>query len=203
MHRLIIGISGATGAIYGIRLLEALKGTNDVETHLVITDMARATISLETDYNVKEVEDLADQVYNIRDLTAPIASGSIRTEGMIVAPCSVKTLSSLANSTNDNLLTRAADVCMKERRRLVILFRETPLHEGHCELMMRVSRMGALVMPPVPAFYSRPKIIDDIINHTVGRVLDLWGLDLIHFDRWDRAAKKPRSSKGDGRKPRN
>lgn len=181
--RLIVGLSGATGAVFGIRALEVLRDAG-VETHLVITDMAKATISMETDYTVAAVEALAAKVYAIRDLAAAISSGSFQTDGMLVAPCSVRTLSSVANCTNDNLLTRAADVTLKERRRLVLLFRETPLHEGHCRLMLDASRIGAIVMPPVPAFYTRPATIADLVDHTVGRALDFWGIGT-GIQRWE------------------
>jgi len=181
--RLVIGISGATGAIYAIRILELLRARGDVETHLVITDMGRATIRLETEYAVQAVEELANHVYSIKDLAAAISSGSFRTEGMIVAPCSVKTLSSVANCLNDNLLTRAADVTLKERRKLVLLVRETPLHAGHCQLMLDASRNGAIIMPPVPAFYTHPKSVLDIVDDTVARVLDIWNLD-VATTRW-------------------
>ena len=180
--RLVVGISGATGVIYGIRLLEFLKA-HDIETHLVITDMGKATIGLETDYSVKSVEALATRVYGIKELAASISSGSFVTDGMVVAPCSVKTLSSVANCANDNLLTRAADVTLKERRRLVLLFRETPLHIGHCQLMLDACRNGAIIMPPVPAFYAKPRTIDEIVDQTVGRVLDFWGIET-DLKRW-------------------
>jgi 4-hydroxy-3-polyprenylbenzoate decarboxylase len=181
--QLIVGISGASGAIYGIRLLELLGSRTDVATHLIITDMGRATISLETDYSPADVEALADRVSGVRDLAASISSGSDVSDGMIVAPCSVRTLSAIARSANDNLLTRAADVTLKQRRRLVLMFRETPLHLGHCELMAEVSRLGAVLVPPMPAFYTRPKTIEDIVDQTLGRVLDFWGIDT-GFARW-------------------
>jgi 4-hydroxy-3-polyprenylbenzoate decarboxylase len=181
--RLVLGITGATGAIYGIRLLEVLRELA-VETHLVISDMGKATISLETEYSSAAVEKLAGKVYPVRDLGAAISSGSFTTDGMIVAPCSVRTLSAVANCSNDNLLTRAADVTLKERRRLVLLFRETPLHIGHCELMLDASKMGAIVMPPLPAFYLKPKTIGEIVDHTVGRALDFWGLEMPGAKRW-------------------
>ena len=181
--KLIVGMSGATGAIYGIRLLEVLRDLS-VETHLVITDMGKATIALETEYSAAAVEKLASKVYPVRDLAAAISSGSFRTEGMIVAPCSVRTLSAVANCANDNLLTRAADVTLKERRRLVLLFRETPLHAGHCQLMLDVSNIGAIVMPPLPAFYLKPKTIGEMVDHTVSRVLDFWGLEMPGGKRW-------------------
>jgi flavin prenyltransferase len=181
--RLIVGISGATGVIYGIRMLEALRELS-VETHLVITDMGKTTISVETDYGIGDVEKLATKVYPVRDLAAAISSGSYTSGGMIVAPCSVRTLSAVANSSNDNLLTRAADVTLKERRRLVLLFRETPLHTGHCQLMLDASRIGAIIMPPAPVFYTRPRTIEEMVDQTVGRVLDLWGLEMPGLKRW-------------------
>lgn len=182
--KLVVGITGATGAIYAIRALEVLKEL-EVETHLVITDMGKATISLETEYPVAAVEELATKVYPIRDLAAAISSGSFTTDGMIVAPCSVRTLSAVANCSNDNLLTRAADVTLKERRRLVLLFRETPLHAGHCKLMLDASNIGAIVMPPLPAFYLKPKTIGEMVDHTVSRVLDFWGLPMPGAKRWE------------------
>src|SRR5262245_14821178 len=162
--RLVVGISGATGVVYGIRLLELLKEQPDVETHLVITDMGKATIRLETEYSIQSVEGLANHVHAVKDLAASISSGSFATAGMVVAPCSVRTLSAVANCANDNLLTRAADVTLKERRRLVLLFRETPLHAGHCQLMLDASRMGAILMPPAPAFYTRPQSVADRVD---------------------------------------
>ena len=183
--RLVIGISGATGAIYGIRLLECLQERSDVETHLVITDMGKATITLETEYSIRAVEELATHVHGIKDLAASISSGSFVTDGMVVAPCSVRTLSAVANCANDNLLTRAADVTLKERRRLLLLFRETPLHVGHCQLMLDASRMGAMIMPPLPAFYTKPKTIGDIVDQTVGRVLDFWNIEIPSLKRWE------------------
>jgi len=181
--KLIVGISGATGVIYGIRMLEALRELS-VETHLVVTDMGKTTISMETNYGIGDVEKLASKVYPVRDLAAAISSGSYPTGGMIVAPCSVRTLSAVANCANDNLLTRAADVTLKERRRLVLLFRETPLHTGHCQLMLDASRIGAIIMPPAPVFYTRPQTIAEIVDQTVGRVLDLWGLEMPGLKRW-------------------
>ncbi len=183
--RIVIGMSGSTGAIYGIRLLEVLAELPEVETHLVMSTPARETIALETDYAIKDVEKLAHKVHRINNIAASISSGSFKTDGMVVIPCSMKTLSGIANSYNDNLLVRAADVTLKERRRLVLVTRETPLHLGHLRLMMQVTEMGAILLPPMPAFYHRPKTIDDIINQTVSRVLDLVGVehkDL--FKRW-------------------
>ena len=184
MVRLIVGISGASGVIYGIRLLELLQRREDVETHLIVTEMGRVTISLETDYSIRGVEELADHVHGVKDLAATLSSGSFVTDGMIIAPCSVRTLSAVARSANDNLLTRAADVTLKERRRLILLFRETPLHEGHCRLMLDASRLGAVLMPPLPAFYIKPETIQDLVDHTVGRVLDFWNLDIPETKRW-------------------
>ena len=182
--RLAVGITGATGVIYGIRLLEALRALS-VETHLVITDMGKATISMETDLPIGNVEKLANRVYPVRDLAAAISSGSFPTDGMIVAPCSVRTLSAVANCANDNLLTRAADVTLKERRRLVLVFREAPLHSGHCQLMLDASRIGAILMPPMPVFYTRPQTIAEMVDQTVGRILDLWGLEMPGLKRWE------------------
>jgi flavin prenyltransferase len=186
--RVIIGISGATGVIYGIRLLEVLRPVPAVETHLIITAPGKQTLVYETDYTVKDVENLADFVYSDKDIAAAISSGSFRTHGMIIAPCSVNTLAGIANCDTARLLTRAADVCLKERRKLILLLRETPLHSGHIRLMKHVTSAGGIIMPPVPAFYTRPKSLDDIINQTVGRALDQLDLgDNITeglFERW-------------------
>ena len=184
MHRLIVGITGASGAIYGIRALQALRQAGGVETHLIVSAAANQTIVAETDFSASDVRDLADVVHNEKDIGASLSSGSFRTLGMLIAPCSVKTLGGLANSYDDNLVVRAADVCLKERRRVVLMLRETPLHMGHIELMERVTRAGAIVMPPVPAFYHRPETIDDIVNQTVGRVLDLFDIDPGIVKRW-------------------
>jgi flavin prenyltransferase len=183
MSRIIVGISGATGIIYGMRMLKALREAG-VETHLVITQSAVKNLELETECTVETLESMANVVYDIDDIGAAIASGSFKVDGMVVAPCTIKTLSAIANSYNFNLLVRAADVTLKERRRLILLVRETPLHEGHLELMMRVTRMGGIIMPPVPAFYHIPKTIEDIINQTVGKVLDLFSIDAELFKRW-------------------
>ena len=184
MMRLIVGMSGASGAIYGIRALEVLRGVKDVETHLVLSPSAKRTIVEETSWTAARVEALADVVHPHRDIGAAIASGSFRTVGMLIAPCSVKTLSGIAASYADNLLTRAADVCLKERRPLVLMLRETPLHLGHIELMERVTRYGAIVLPPVPAFYHRPKTIDEIVDQSVGKALDQFGIPHRLFKRW-------------------
>ena len=184
--RLIVGISGASGAIYGIRLLQVLREVGAIETHLVISSAAKLTISLETDYSLEAVEALADRVYRPGDIAAPISSGSFKTMGMVVAPCSMKTVSGIANSYTDNLLLRAADVVLKERRRLVLLPRETPLHLGHLRLLTQVTEMGAIVMPPTPAFYHRPQKIEEIVDQTINRVLDLLDIELDGdlFERW-------------------
>jgi 4-hydroxy-3-polyprenylbenzoate decarboxylase len=184
MRRIVIGMSGASGAIYGIRMLEVLKHADDVETHLILSPSTGQTINDETDMTVAEVKDLADVVYNYKDIGASLSSGSYRHDGMLVAPCSVKTLSGIVNSYDDNLLTRAADVALKEKRRVVLMVRETPLHLGHLELMARASRYGAVVMPPVPAFYHRPQTIDDIVNQSVGKALDLFDISHTLFKRW-------------------
>lgn len=188
MKRLIIGMSGASGLIYGIRMLEVLKSAPEIETHLVLTAAARLNISLETDWQAEAVMAMADQVHSVKDLAASIASGSFRTDGMIVAPCSMKTLSAIVHSYADNLLTRAADVVLKERRRLVLMPRETPLHVGHCELLLKACQLGAIVAPPMPALYTKPQSVDDIINHSVGRALDLFDIDSGLVRRWQGAA---------------
>jgi 4-hydroxy-3-polyprenylbenzoate decarboxylase len=186
--QIIIGISGASGAIYGIRLLEVLRQKDDVQTHLVISSTGRMNIQIETDWKASEVEQLADVVYRNNDVGALIASGSHQSDGMIVAPCSMKTLSAIVNSYADNLLARAADVMLKERKRLILVPRESPLHAGHCQLMYRATRMGIDIAPPMPAFYNRPQSIDDIVNHTVGRLLDLLGLESGLVKRWSGVA---------------
>ena len=182
--RLIIGMSGASGVIYGIRLLEVLSRVEQVETHLVLSDSAKLNIAIETDRSAKEIQALADEVYSNRDIAARLASGSFKTDGMIVAPCAVKTLSAIANSYADSLLVRAADVVLKERRRLVLVPRETPLHTGHCELLVKVSQMGAILAPPMPAHYINPQTVDDLVDHHVGRILDLFDLDPGLVQRW-------------------
>ena len=182
--RLIVGMSGASGVIYGIRLLEALKKESDVETHLVMSDSAKMNINLETDWSVKDVQALADHLHSNRDISASIASGSFGTDGMIVAPCAIKTLSAITNSYADSLIVRAADVVLKECRRLVLVPRETPLHTGHCELLYRASQLGAIIAPPMPAHYIKPQTVDDLVNHHVGRILDLFGIDCGFVQRW-------------------
>jgi len=182
--RLIIGMSGASGVIYGIRLLEVLSRVEQVETHLVLSDSAKLNIAIETDRSAKEIQVLADEVYSNRDIAARLASGSFKTDGMIVAPCAVKTLSAIANSYADSLLVRAADVVLKERRRLVLVPRETPLHTGHCELLLKASQMGAILAPPMPAHYINPMTVDELVDHHVGRILDLFDLDPGLVQRW-------------------
>ena len=184
MKRIIVGISGASGVIFGIRALQALKDIAQVETHLVLSPSARRTILEETDWKVEDVEAMADVRHVHKDIGASIASGSFLTGGMLVAPCSIKTLSGIVNSYNDNLLTRAADVCLKERRPLVLMVRETPLHLGHLEMMADAVRYGAVMLPPVPAFYSRPQNLDDIVNHSVGKALDQFGVEHRLLKRW-------------------
>lgn len=185
-QRLIVGLSGASGVIYGIRLLEVLRAVAEIETHLVMSAAARQTIAIETDYAPHAVEALADTTYRINDIAAAISSGSYQTIGMVVIPCSMKTLAGIALSLSDNLLLRAADVTLKERRRLVVVARETPLHLGHLRLMTQVAELGGVIMPPMPAFYHRPRSLDDIIAQTVNRVLDQFGITLPEdlFRRW-------------------
>lgn len=193
-HRVIVGISGASGAIYGVRLLEVLAAIPDLETHLVLTRSARLTIPAETDRSVSDVEQLADAVHHPGDIGASIASGSFATHAMIVAPCSMKTLSAIANSYADNLLVRAADVMLKERRTLVLMPRESPLHEGHCRLLYEAARLGAIVAPPMPAFYHRPATVAELVDHSVGRVLDLIGIDAGIVKRWTGLATRDGTS---------
>ncbi|EMV7408952.1 TPA: UbiX family flavin prenyltransferase [Enterobacter soli] len=189
MKRLIVGISGASGAIYGVRLLQVLRDVAEVETHLVMSQAARQTLSLETDFSLRDVQSLADVVHDARDIAANISSGSFKTAGMVILPCSIKTLSGIVNSYTDTLVTRAADVVLKERRPLVLCVRETPLHLGHLRLMTQAAELGAVIMPPVPAFYHRPESLDDVINQTVNRVLDQFDIDLPEdlFTRWQGA----------------
>jgi len=182
--QLIVGMSGASGVIYGIRLLETLKAEKGIETHLVMSDSAKMNISLETDWSANDVKKLADHVHSNKDIAANIASGSFQTVGMVVAPCAIKTLSAIANSYADSLIVRAADVTLKECRRLVLVPRETPLHTGHCELLYKASQIGAIIAPPMPAHYIKPQSIDDLVNHHVGRVLDLFKIDSSLVRRW-------------------
>ena len=184
MQRLIIAITGASGAIYGIRALEALRDVEDIETHLVISPSAHITIEMETEYSLSDIKALANEVHNPKDIGASLSSGSYPTRGMLIAPCSIKTLSGIAHCYDDNLIIRAADVCLKERRRVVALLRETPFNMGHIKVMEQATLNGLIVMPPVPAFYHKPQTLDDIINQTVGRALDLFDLDVGLVDRW-------------------
>ena len=181
-RKIIVGISGATGIVYGIRILELLR-LLEIETHLVVSQAGDRTRAEETDISAAQLRAMADVAYNINDIGAAIASGSFRTDGMIVAPCSMHTLAGIAQATSSNLLLRAADVCLKERRRLVLLSRETPLHGGHLRNMLLASEAGAVVMPPVPAFYTRPKSIGELVHDTAARALDLFGLDAA-WARW-------------------
>ncbi|MBX6377267.1 MAG: UbiX family flavin prenyltransferase [Clostridia bacterium] len=183
VRRIVVGMSGSSGAIYGVRLLQVLRDLG-VETHLVLSEGAARTLTLETPWSAEDVRRLAHAVYDDGDLAAAVSSGSFPTDGMVVVPCSIKTLSAVANSYNATLLARAADVTLKERRRLVLVVRETPLHLGHLRLMAAVTEMGGVVLPPIPAFYHRPRTVQDIVDHTVGKVLDQFGLDARLFRRW-------------------
>ena len=195
--KLVVGISGASGAIYGVRILEVLRQAG-VETHLVMSDSGKRTIAYETDYSVEQVKDLASHVHSINDVGACISSGSFRHNGMVIAPCSIKTLSALANSFNTNLLIRAADVTLKERRKLVLMVRETPLHLGHLRLMTQVTEIGAVLVPPLPAFYHRPRTLDDVIIQSVNKALDQFDLDLNLFKRWTDNEERERAGNGGG-----
>jgi flavin prenyltransferase len=183
MSKIIVGISGATGVIYGVRMLKVLHDAG-VETHLVITQSAINNLHIETELKISDLEAMATVVYDVDDVAAAISSGSFKVDGMVVIPCTIKTLSAIANSFNYNLLVRAADVTLKECRKLVLVVRETPLHEGHLELMTKVTRKGGIIMPPTPAFYHLPKTIDDLINQSIGKILDLFSIDAKLFKRW-------------------
>lgn len=189
---IIVGISGASGAIYGIRMLEALKKIG-VETHLVMSQSARLTIKAETDYTPAEIEKLASKTYPIADVGAAISSGSFHTLGMVIAPCSIRTMSEIATGVTSSLLTRAADVVLKERRRLVLMVRESPFHLGHLRTMVNLTEMGAIIAPPLPAFYPRPKTVQEIVDHSVGRTLDLMGIETGLAHRW-KGMKKPKNA---------
>mgnify|MGYP006280887427 FL=1 len=182
-RRLIVGISGASGIVYGVRILQALQHT-DIETHLVMSDSARLTLTAETDFTHKEVEAMAFEVHNVKNIGASISSGSFKTMGMVVAPCSIRSLSEIAYGMTTSLLSRAADVVLKERRKLVLMVRETPLHAGHLKAMTQACENGAIVMPPVPALYARPQTLDEMVNHTVGRCLDLFDIETDLVSRW-------------------
>lgn len=184
MKKLIIGITGASGVIYGIRLLEVLKRGGEIETHLVLSAAAKATIAQETDWKISDVEALASVVHHVTEVGASIASGSFVTLGMVIAPCSIKTLSAIANSYSNDLISRAADVCLKEARPLILCVRETPFHLGHLRLMTQAAESGATILPPIPAFYGRPTSIDDIIDGTIGRILLRVGIDNELYTKW-------------------
>ncbi len=185
MRRLIVGLSGATGSIFGIRILQVLHPIPDIETHLVMSKAAKMTLQVETPHSAKDVEDMADVVHDINNIGASIASGSFRTAGMVIAPCSMKSMGGIVLSVGGDLLVRASDVILKERKKLVLVVRETPLHLGHLESMAQLTRMGAVIFPPVPAFYHRPKTLDDVINQTVARILDQFEIETDMFSRWN------------------
>ncbi|ASK28432.1 aromatic acid decarboxylase [Neisseria chenwenguii] len=184
-RRIVVGISGASGFIYGSRVLELLRQVDGVETHLIVSKGAELTRSLETAYSKEDIAALADQTYTVGNLAAAVSSGSFKTDGMIIAPCSMRTLAAVANGLSDNLLTRAADVTLKERRRLVLMVREAPLNLAHINNMRNVTEMGGIVFPPVPALYNRPQSVDELITHSVARALDLFGIDLPELPRWN------------------
>jgi len=194
-RRLVVAITGATGAIYGIRLLQVLRQTPGIETHLMLSEAGVLNLHQELDMNRKDAEAFADVVHNVRDIGASIASGSFQSDGMIVAPCSMKTLAAIAHGLSDNLISRAADVVLKERRRLVLMVRETPLHAGHLKNMLAVTEMGGVIAPPVPALYAGPKNLQDVIDHNLGRALDLFGIHLDGVKRWGEDGSKPRGRK--------
>jgi flavin prenyltransferase len=194
-QRLIVGITGASGVRYGVRLLEMLRDL-PVESHLVLSKAAEMTLAYETDLKVAEVKALADVTYPVSDVGAAIASGSFQTLGMVIAPCSVRSMSEIATGVTSNLLTRAADVVLKERRRLVLMLRETPLHSGHLRSMLALSEMGAVIAPPVPGFYAKPESLEEMVDHTLGRVLDLFGLDAGTVKRWGEESGKVRPIRG-------
>ncbi len=191
--RIVIGISGASGVTYGVRMLDVLRQT-DLETHLIISNAGRLNIEIETRYKPADVEAMADFVYDHKDMAASLASGSFLTEGMVVVPCTIKSLSGIANSYNENLLVRTADVTLKEKRKLVLVVRETPLHVGHLRLMTQAAEMGAHILPPVPSFYHQPETIEDIIDQTIGKVFDYMGIEHDLFRRWgeNKRIEKPR-----------
>ena len=197
MTRLVVGITGASGSIYGIRLLEILRTTTDIELHLIVSAAGKRTLVEETDYGVADVEALAHHRYDVKDVGATLASGSFRTGGMVIAPCSIKTAAAIAACYADTLIARAADVTLKEGRPLILLVRETPLPLGHLRMLTSLAEMGAVVLPPMPAFYNRPKALDDIINHTVARVLDRLQLPQTLVGEWRGTSPRvPRSAGG-------
>ena len=187
---LLVGISGASGVLYGIKLLEALRSL-EVESHLMVSRSAEVTLASETDLKIADLHRLADHVHPVNNIAAPPSSGSFRTMGMVIAPCSIRSMSEIASGVTSSLLTRAADVTLKERRRLVLMVRETPLHTGHLRTMTALSEMGAVIAPPVPAFYARPASIDQMLDHSIGRVLDLFGLDYQGVSRWNGPRRPP------------
>ncbi|MFN2461462.1 MAG: UbiX family flavin prenyltransferase [Candidatus Velthaea sp.] len=187
MKKLIVGVSGASGSAYALTALRALRAAGDVEVHLVLSQQARQTIELETDKTAADFEALADVVHRDADLAASISSGSFITAGMLIVPCSMRTAASVAHSLNGNLLVRAADVCLKERRKLVMVVRETPLHLGHLRTLTQLAEIGAVILPPVPGMYAKPQTVDDIVNHTVGKALDQFGIPNALFARWSGA----------------
>ena len=187
--RMVVAITGASGAIYGIRLLQVLSDRSDIETHLVVSSAGALCIAHETDWTPHEVHSLADVVHQNSDFTAPIGSGSFKRDGMVVAPCSMKSLSAIAHSYNDTLITRSADATLKERRKLVLVVRETPLHLGHLRNMVAAAETGAVILPPVPSFYSRPATVEEIVNHTVGRILDVLAIEHDLYARWEGLAE--------------
>lgn len=194
VQHIIIGISGASGAIYGVRMLEALRGVESVKTHLVMSKMAHVTLATETPYSVSDVQALADYVHDAKDLAASISSGSFRTLGMVVAPCSMRSLAEIATSLTTTLLTRAADVVLKERRKLVLMVRETPLTTVHLRNMVTVSEMGGIIAPPVPAFYQNPETLEEVVDHSVGRVLDIFDIDHALVRRWQGLKQRQEST---------
>lgn len=184
MKRLIVGVSGASGSLYALAALRALRATGEIEVHLVLSEQARQTIQLETDFTATDFEALAHVIHRDGDLAASISSGSFLTDGMLVIPCSMKTASAVAHSLNGNLLVRAADVCLKERRKVVMIVRETPLHVGHLRTLTQLAEIGAIILPPIPGMYARPQTVDDIVHHTVGKALDQFGIPHALFTRW-------------------
>ena len=196
--RIVVGISGASGVTYGVRMLDVLRET-DFETHLIISNAGRLNIEIETNYKPADVEAMADFVYDHKDMAASLASGSFLTEGMVVVPCTIKSLSGIANSYNENLLVRTADVTLKEKRKLVLVVRETPLHVGHLRLMTQAAEMGAHILPPVPSFYHQPETIEDIIDQTIGKVFDYMGIEHNLFRRWGENKRIEKSRKKNNR----
>lgn len=184
MSRIVVGITGASGVLYGVRLLEVLKNLG-IERRLIISEGAKKNILIETNFSIKDVESLGDEVYDEKNLGAAISSGSFKTKGMVIVPCTIKTLSGVAHSYNENLIVRAADVTLKEGRKLVLVVSETPLHKGHLKLMYQVADLGAVILPPVPRFYTFPKTIMDLVDHTIGRILDQMGIDNSLYRRWE------------------